>query len=151
MHLTRVTGWYPWIPQDARDIDPNPYAYRQVEIAREEWDIPETVDSRSLDPAMHGVDLWWRPVPQAPDARHRFLPPAERYRHDTTFRQLVDMLECLLHDAKTTPTDIRDACLVALIHHEQKALRGLVLRRDQTAPWDMRLEPETPPWGRKER
>jgi hypothetical protein len=125
MQLSRITGWWPWIAHDARDIDYTPYAHRQVEIA---------------------IDLWWRPVPQAPDARHRYLPPEERYRHDATFRQLVDMLEYLLHDAKTTPTEIRDACLLALIHHEQKAIRGWTLTRDQTAPWDMRLEPDPPPW-----
>jgi hypothetical protein len=77
-----------------------------------------------------------------------YLPPEERYRHDATFRQLVDMLECLLHDAKTTPTEIRDACLLALIHHEQKAVRGWVMTYGHTAPWDMRLEPEPPPWVR---
>ena len=67
MQLSRTKGWFPWIAHHARDFDHTPYAHRQVEIARQEWESPETVDPRSLDPMTNVVDLWWRPVPQAAD------------------------------------------------------------------------------------
>ena len=62
MHLSRTTGWWPWIAHDARDINHTPYAHRQVEIAREEWDRPQHLDPRSLSPLTNAVGLWWRPV-----------------------------------------------------------------------------------------
>jgi hypothetical protein len=58
----RDTGWFPWIAHLVMDIDHSPYAYRQVEIARAEWNGSQIVDPRTLDPATNVVDLWWRPV-----------------------------------------------------------------------------------------
>lgn len=65
MDCQRATGWWPWIPYDARDIAQSPYGYVQVELGREEWDAPQTVDPRALDPMTNVVDLWWRPVSPA--------------------------------------------------------------------------------------
>ena len=62
--LSRAAGWWPWIAQDAMDSAQTPYAFRQVEIARPEWDTPQTVDPRALDPMTNAVGLWWRPGPQ---------------------------------------------------------------------------------------
>lgn len=63
MNLCRASGWYPWIPSDSTDIFQSPYGYRQVEIAKEEWNGSQLTDPRTLDPATNVVDLWWRPVP----------------------------------------------------------------------------------------
>jgi hypothetical protein len=78
MELSRATGWWPWIPYDARDIAQSPYGYRQVEIARPDFQTPQVVAPRSLHPTINVVDLWWRPLPAdadpsawvMPDARH---------------------------------------------------------------------------------
>jgi hypothetical protein len=67
MELSRATGWWPWMPHDARDIPPSPYGYRQVAIARQEWETPQVVDPRRLHPTTNVVDLWWRPGPSATD------------------------------------------------------------------------------------
>lgn len=95
MQCTRATGWLPWIPQDARDIAQTPYAYRQVEIAREEWDVPQWVDPRRLDPMMNVVDLWWRPPPQPSASPDATRTPGNR-AYDT-WVQLTDR----------GPTDVR--------------------------------------------
>jgi hypothetical protein len=46
--------------------------------------------------------------------------PSQRYQDDPTFRRLVDSLEHLLHQAQTTPSELREACLLAHIHYEQR-------------------------------
>jgi len=42
----------------------------------------------------------------------------EKYRNDVEFRSLVDILESYVHSAKYTPSEIREACILACIHHE---------------------------------
>lgn len=44
--------------------------------------------------------------------------PDERYRRDPQFKQLVDMLYMLVKKADFTPTEIREACMLAQIHYE---------------------------------
>lgn len=49
--------------------------------------------------------------------------PAARYRDDASFRQLVDMLEAYLHNASFTPSELREASLLAAIHFEARKIR----------------------------
>lgn len=47
----------------------------------------------------------------------------DRYMNDPMFHRLVDMLESLLVQAQTTPTEIREACMLAQMHYEEKHVR----------------------------
>ncbi len=44
--------------------------------------------------------------------------PEVRYREDATFRMLVDAVESMIHDAKYTPSELREAVTLAAIHYE---------------------------------
>lgn len=48
------------------------------------------------------------------------LPPDERYYQDPEFRALVDLLYYHIKDAKLTPTEIREAVLLAQIKYEMQ-------------------------------
>lgn len=45
-------------------------------------------------------------------------PPEERYMTDVEFKRLVDTLENLIVEARYTPSELRDACLLAAIRYE---------------------------------
>lgn len=49
--------------------------------------------------------------------------PEYRYRTDATFHTLVDSLEALLIHAHLTPSEIREAAMLAAIHHEERSRR----------------------------
>jgi len=66
------------------------------------------------------------------------LIPEERYLRDTAFRTIVDMLEHLIREAKYTPTELREACILAAIHYEMTKPRsyhydpsGQIIPRDE--------------------
>jgi len=44
----------------------------------------------------------------------------ERYLTDPFFHRLVDMIEKMLHEAQTTPSEVREAALLACIHFETR-------------------------------
>ena len=50
--------------------------------------------------------------------------PEERYQTDITFRRLVDSLEHLIHTVQLTPSEIRDAAMLAAIHYESRVTRS---------------------------
>ena len=52
--------------------------------------------------------------------------PNEKYVNDPSYRQLVDMLTALIHKAEFTPSEIREACMLACILHEQR-MRPVVI------------------------
>jgi hypothetical protein len=49
--------------------------------------------------------------------------PDARYHVDAAFRQLVDMMEAHMHSSAYTPTEMREAALLAAIHYEHRAIR----------------------------
>ena len=54
--------------------------------------------------------------------------PDEKYANDPSYRQLVDMLTALIDQAKYTPSEIREACMLACILHEQyRRMRPVVI------------------------
>jgi hypothetical protein len=55
------------------------------------------------------------------------LPPQERYDRDPQFHLLVDSLEALLHRADTTPTELREAVMLAAAHHEMRTAHNLFM------------------------
>lgn len=48
------------------------------------------------------------------------LTPAFRYQRDATFAALVDMMESSLHTADFTPTELREAVMLAAIRYESR-------------------------------
>jgi hypothetical protein len=52
---------------------------------------------------------------------------AERYETDSHFRFLVDSLEALIQDAKFTPTEIREAALMAMVRYESRRIRPFII------------------------
>lgn len=44
--------------------------------------------------------------------------PQQKYENDMEYRKLVDALENLIHHAKLTPSEIREAATLAAIHYE---------------------------------
>ena len=50
-----------------------------------------------------------------------------RYDRDPQFRTLVDMLEHLIDNAKMTPTEVREAAILATIHYEQRRIKSYII------------------------
>jgi hypothetical protein len=46
------------------------------------------------------------------------MTPQERYQRDVEFRVLVDMIESMVSHCKYTPTELREAVILASIHHD---------------------------------
>ena len=49
--------------------------------------------------------------------------PEEKYMHDPEYRHLVDTMERLIHDARFTPSEIREAGIFASIRYEMTHIR----------------------------
>lgn len=47
----------------------------------------------------------------------------DRYRRDPQFHTVVDMLEHLIRSANMTPTEVREAAILATIHYENYTVR----------------------------
>lgn len=59
------------------------------------------------------------------------MEPQKRYERDPLFRRLVDTLEVQIRDAVYTPTEIREAAMLAQIHYEQTNIRRRIFYRDE--------------------
>lgn len=46
--------------------------------------------------------------------------PREKYMNDPEYRHLVQMFEALIHRAEFTPSEIREAAMLACINHEMR-------------------------------
>ena len=55
---------------------------------------------------------------------------AERYLNDPAFHQLVDMMLATIRQGQFTPTEIREAAMLAQIRFEETNLRPIVFTRD---------------------
>lgn len=51
----------------------------------------------------------------------------ERYQTDATFRQLVDMLYASIDNAQFTPSEIREAAMLAHILYEERRIRPMMV------------------------
>ncbi|MDI1362550.1 hypothetical protein [Methylotenera sp.] len=49
--------------------------------------------------------------------------PKEKYMNDPSFHHLVNTLEQLIHQAEFTPSELREACVLASINYEMKHMR----------------------------
>ena len=45
--------------------------------------------------------------------------PKEKYMNDPEYHHLVKMLEGLIEDARFTPSELREACILASINYEE--------------------------------
>ena len=68
--------------------------------------------------------------------------PKEKYANDNNYRRLVDMLEALIVQAEFTPSEIREACMLACILNEQyRRVRPVVISAEAAAAMEI-LETE---------
>ena len=51
-----------------------------------------------------------------------------RYNHDPAFKKIVDMIEYQLHCASYTPSELREAVLLAATNFEMRRARTLEIR-----------------------
>lgn len=58
------------------------------------------------------------------------LEPRDRYGRDPQFSHLVNMLRSLIHRAEFTPTELREALILALTIEEQEKPHGPWVVRD---------------------
>lgn len=66
----------------------------------------------------------------------------EKYENDQSYRQFVDMLTALIHQAEFTPSEIREACMLACIRHEHyRRIRPVVISAEAARAMDV-LESE---------
>lgn len=56
----------------------------------------------------------------------------DRYRYDPVFSQLVDMIYAGIVDHQFTPTEVRDAAMLAAMKYEMKYSRSLFPRPAQS-------------------
>lgn len=61
------------------------------------------------------------------------LTPEERYLRDPVFHALVHTLRAALHGGTFTPTELREAAILAAAAHEAETIRPLILAR---GPWN---------------
>lgn len=66
--------------------------------------------------------------------------PQERYLNDPVFNRVVNMLRGLIRDIQLTPSEIREAAMLACIHQEMEIVRpqnpdrSQMLMGEHTAP-----------------
>lgn len=53
------------------------------------------------------------------------MTPQERYERDPQFRTLVDTLHAAIQRCQYTPTEIREAAMLAAIHYDSYTTRRL--------------------------
>jgi len=53
--------------------------------------------------------------------------PRERYENDNHYRALVDTMEVHIHAAQFTPSEMREAALLASIHYEMTHVKSYLV------------------------
>ena len=51
--------------------------------------------------------------------------PKDKYLNDPEYNHLVNMLESLIEQARFTPSEMREACMVACINYEMRHIRDM--------------------------
>lgn len=51
--------------------------------------------------------------------------PKEKYLNDPQYHQLVSMLESMIERAQFTPSELREACILASINYEMRHVREM--------------------------
>ena len=58
------------------------------------------------------------------------MPADERYLRDPAFHQLVDLIEQWVATQQYTPTEVREAAMLAALHYEYRTIRPRFMHRD---------------------
>lgn len=66
-------------------------------------------------------------VPQPQPDYFMDATPEGRYRRDPQFRSLVDSMQMFIRNCQFTPTELREAAMLAAIHHERITVRSYFL------------------------
>ena len=53
--------------------------------------------------------------------------PREKYMNDPEYHQLVTMLEHFVETARFTPSELREAAVLACINYEMRHVRGMTI------------------------
>ena len=61
----------------------------------------------------------------------------EKYHNDPEYHMLVDTIEILVHRAKFTPSEIREACILACTRYEMNTLSGVKLPSKESHALDV--------------
>lgn len=56
--------------------------------------------------------------------------PKEKYLNDSEYRHLVDMMESLIEQARFTPSELREASILACINYEMSHVRDFQAKLD---------------------
>ncbi len=65
--------------------------------------------------------------------------PREKYMNDPEYHRLVDMLESFVERAQFTPSELREACVLACINYEMRHVREMAIDpRAAEAFWNSR-------------
>ncbi len=59
--------------------------------------------------------------------------PEFRYQNDSHFHALVDLMESYIHAAQFTPSELREAAMLAAIRYDMKTTRPFIMDISQ---WD---------------
>lgn len=54
----------------------------------------------------------------------------DKYQNDPVYRRLVDTLESLIHQNELTPSEIREAAVLASINYEMKKVRTIYIDKE---------------------
>lgn len=71
-------------------------------------------------------------------AREWLGVPSVKYREDPLYRLVVDSIEAVLHRAEMTPSEVREAAVLACIHYEERNTKSLTRVVDGRAVLDAR-------------
>ena len=66
--------------------------------------------------------------------------PRQRYMEDATFKAMVDMMTAHMMNCDYTPSEMREAALLASIRYYEMRPQGLVVRADQLHELMRKLE-----------
>lgn len=53
--------------------------------------------------------------------------PREKYMNDPEYNRLVCVLESMIERAQFTPSELREACVLACINYEMRHVRGIAI------------------------
>ena len=56
-----------------------------------------------------------------------FRTPEERYQNDNRFKALVDMMTAHIDECNYTPSEMREAAILASIRHERMTIRRIIV------------------------
>ena len=85
-----------------------------------------------------------KPVARPEPPRER-LTPARRYRDDPRFHALVSVMESYIHMGQFTPTEVREAALLATVHYEMRQFPSFTHLLSGVAVVEPGIRPGQPP------